>query len=326
MTVLLEIKEKVKGIYAEYSYIILMILKFLLAITTCLAINRTIGFLEPLNNIFLVIILALLCSLFSVKTASILAGLLIVGHSYALGIEVFGITIVLFLLLFLFFLRFDETDGLALILTPLAISIGIPAVVPICFGLKKRPSSGVAVASGTVVYYYLGLLNEKASILQNADDTEKFEKMLVNLRILTDGLLKNRQMFLIMIALVLVLCIVYVIRRISIDYAWQIAIGTGSVVYLLTMLAGGLFWDIDVSALQVVLGTIGAGAAALIMEFAVLNVDYSRSERMEFEDDEYYYYVKAIPKIKIGKQQVEVKTIDSDQNNQETELDESGKE
>lgn len=29
------------------------------------------------------------------------------------------------------------------------------------------------------------------------------------------------------------------------------------------------------------------------------SVDYARSERLQFEDDEYYYYVKAIPKVAV---------------------------
>ena len=326
MTVLLEVKEKLKSIYADYAYMISMIGKFILALTAFLAIRHTIGFWEPISNIFLILILSLLCSLFSVKTAAVFSGLLIIGNSYALGIEVFGVTIVVFLILFLFFLRFDETDGLALILTPLAIAVGIPAAVPICYGLKKRPSSGVAIACGAVGYYYIELLSQKASVLQNTDDTELFHKMLANLRILTDGLLKNKQMFLMMMTLVIVLCMVYVIRRIAIDYAWQIASGTGALVYLLIMIAGGLFWDIDVSAFGIILGTVASGMIAIVMEFFILNVDYSRTERMEFEDDEYYYYVKAVPKITISKSQIEIKTINNEQTDLEEKLKESLKE
>ena len=28
-------------------------------------------------------------------------------------------------------------------------------------------------------------------------------------------------------------------------------------------------------------------------------MDYTRTEKVQFEDDDYYYYVKAVPKIKV---------------------------
>lgn len=34
-----------------------------------------------------------------------------------------------------------------------------------------------------------------------------------------------------------------------------------------------------------------------LIEFLCFNLDYSRTEKVQFEDDEYYYYVKAVPKV-----------------------------
>ena len=36
---------------------------------------------------------------------------------------------------------------------------------------------------------------------------------------------------------------------------------------------------------------------SLILEFFFYNLDFSRVERVQFEDDEYYYFVKAVPKM-----------------------------
>ena len=41
----------------------------------------------------------------------------------------------------------------------------------------------------------------------------------------------------------------------------------------------------------------------------MFNVDYSRTEYVQFEDDEYYYYVKAVPKNTVTAPQKRVKTI-----------------
>ena len=42
--------------------------------------------------------------------------------------------------------------------------------------------------------------------------------------------------------------------------------------------------------------TIAAVLLALVLEFFAFGGDYSRAERLEYEDDEYFYYVKAVPK------------------------------
>ncbi len=47
---------------------------------------------------------------------------------------------------------------------------------------------------------------------------------------------------------------------------------------------------------SLIFGSIGA-AVGIILELFLFSVDYARSEMLQFEDDEYYYYVKAIPKV-----------------------------
>ena len=39
-------------------------------------------------------------------------------------------------------------------------------------------------------------------------------------------------------------------------------------------------------------------AYALLLSFLWISLDYKKSEKFRIEDDEYYYYVKAIPKAK----------------------------
>lgn len=43
-------------------------------------------------------------------------------------------------------------------------------------------------------------------------------------------------------------------------------------------------------------------------------VDYSRTEYIQFQDDDYYYYVKAVPKITVSAPDVKVQKINSTRN------------
>jgi hypothetical protein len=64
-------------------------------------------------------------------------------------------------------------------------------------------------------------------------------------------------------------------------------------------------------ALAIILGSaLGAGIAAVIHFFAFY-VDYTRTENVQFEDDDYYYYVKAVPKVTLSAPEKKVKKINS---------------
>ena len=77
------------------------------------------------------------------------------------------------------------------------------------------------------------------------------------------------------------------------------------------LLVGDLMFDTKVSLFGVIVGNIVAFLLAVVLQFFVFNVDYSRTEKVQFEDDEYYYYVKAVPKVVVSRAEKKVKQINS---------------
>ena len=45
---------------------------------------------------------------------------------------------------------------------------------------------------------------------------------------------------------------------------------------------------------------------AALLQFFAFSVDYSRTEYTQFEDDDYYYYVKAVPKLAVTRPEPKV--------------------
>jgi hypothetical protein len=56
--------------------------------------------------------------------------------------------------------------------------------------------------------------------------------------------------------------------------------------------------DADISIGGLFLGAVVAAAVAFLFKLFTFSVDYAKTERVQFEDDGYYYYVKAVPKIR----------------------------
>ena len=96
-----------------------------------------------------------------------------------------------------------------------------------------------------------------------------------------------------MIAFIISIFVVYTVRRLSVDHAWKIAAASGAVVNIVVIVIGDIVFDIHTSYNMLIVGNIAAVVIGFIMEFFLFSVDYSRTERLQFEDDEYYYYVKA---------------------------------
>ena len=124
-------------------------------------------------------------------------------------------------------------------------------------------------------------------------------------------MLENKAMLVTMIAFAITVLLVYILRRMQIDYSWTVGIIVGAVVCVIIMLVGDLMLDTNISVFSIVFGTIVGAALCKVLEFFVFNVDYSRTEYVQFEDDEYYYYVKAVPKNSVAKANKTVKKITS---------------
>ena len=77
------------------------------------------------------------------------------------------------------------------------------------------------------------------------------------------------------------------------------------------ILVGNLVLKNDNSVAWTVIGTLISLVIAFVVQFFVFSVDYSRTEHTQFEDDEYYYYVKAVPKMNVAAPEMNVKRINA---------------
>ena len=80
---------------------------------------------------------------------------------------------------------------------------------------------------------------------------------------------------------------------------------------MVMLMRGHLVYDVNLSVGSVLLGSLLAILVAKVLEFFRFCVDYSRTEKVQFEDDEYYYYVKAVPKMTVSVPTKTVKKINS---------------
>ena len=120
-------------------------------------------------------------------------------------------------------------------------------------------------------------------------------------------LIGNKEMYLVLAAFLLTMLVVYLIRRMSIDHAWTIAIVVGILMEFSILFTGYMFLAISGKTIALTVGSAVSALIAFALKFLFFHVDYMRTERVQFEDDEYYYYVKAVPKISVTQSKKQVK-------------------
>ena len=307
MTTLLVAKQVLMTIYSKYEVYITPLLKFLLALITLVLINSRLGYMETIDRMTVVLIVALMCSFMPMNFIVLMSAVFVLLHLYTFSMECAAVIGAGFLLLFLLYLRFSPKDTVVVVLLPLCFLLRIPYVIPISMGLVGAPTSAVSVACGVMVYYMIHYVTQNATVIAAMADEETAAKF----KFIIDGLMKNREMVVTIAAFAMTVIVVYLLRRLSIDYAWTIAMTAGAVVNIMVLLVGDLIFEINQPLISVILGTVISFLLALVLQFFVFYVDYSRTEKVQFEDDEYYYYVKAVPKVTVAKPDKKVKQISS---------------
>lgn len=307
MTTLLELRENLRNFYNKYEIYITPVMKFLLALISLFMINLNVGYMGNLANPVILLVIALMCSFLPTNFIILISAVYIVLHLYALSLECAIVAICLFLLLFLLYFRFTPKDALIVLLLPLGFALKIPYVVVLSAGLLGTPVSVVAAACGVIVYYLMQFVSTNANTITSLEADNAVGKF----RFVVDGMMNNKSMLVMMIAFAITILVVYLLRRLSVDHAWTIALVAGCVTNVVILLVGDLMFDTTTSVFNVIIGIIVSFGLCKVLQFFVFNVDYTRTEYVQFEDDEYYYYVKAIPKNSVTKSKKTVKKITS---------------
>lgn len=295
MNSLLKIREWYVQMYSRYGVVIETAVKFLGAFLSVTMINSSIGTMSILKNPAVIAAVSVLCAALPKSLMVLLLAVFIVAHIYAISLETAAFVLAVLLVMFMLYFRFSAGDSFVLILLPVLFLLKVPFIIPIALGLLATPFSMVSAAFGTVVYFIIDYIstNKADMMAAGADGLNIMSSM-------AKKVFTNQSMYLIIIAFSVVITAVYVIRKLSAPYSWQIAVSAGTVVNLVILIIGTMKFGVnDVFSMTVIIvGNIVSLLLGVLICFMVHNVDYTRTEHTQFEDDDYFYYVKAVPKLK----------------------------
>lgn len=308
MMKLLVFREYLKRLYGNYSSYIDPAIRFLLAALTMIVFDMNVGFMPVLKNPAIVVIIALICAFLPTGMTVGIMFVFLVADIYCVSLEIAAVMLGILFIMYILYFRFTPKEGYVLLLMPVLFMLKIPYIMPLIIGLTATPISIVSVTFGTVIYFMISYIGGNATVISNTSSSgvKKLTTML-------DEMINNKEMYLYIVAFSAIIIVVFLIRRMSIDHAWTIAVVTGGIVGgCLLLIELAVFGVSDVMPIWMVAVMMAVSIAlGVVIQLLILSVDYSRTELVQFEDDDYYYYVKAVPKIKVATQEVTVKRINA---------------
>ena len=303
MTLFIQIREKIRHFIVKKEAKLLRVWYFLISLVAMLTINEAFGYQKALNHWGIALLVALICSVLPLQGGTVLLIFFLLLHLMALSADVAMTTLLVFLVCYGICGYFHSKSTYHLMSIPILHQLGMPYVIPMGTALLRDTDEIAVVVCGSFLSFFLKTVRDNASVF--LDPTSNVGA----LELMQSQMLSNHLFYFYLAAMVAMFLVVYYVRRKDMDYAWLVGVLAGCLVEFTILLTGYLFTGNYNSVPMLIIGNLITFAVGCAVNFLFLNLDYSRTERVQFEDDEYYYYVTAVPKIHIAAPEKEIKKI-----------------
>lgn len=306
---LLIMRQNLISTLKKYESIILPILRFIISFSALNMLKATTGYDGILGGIIAMSVISLIGtfgSMHCIEICSIfLSVLFLLPTDPIMALILFSVLMMIYIL----YGRLFPEESIFIIAMVIACSIHLELLVIIIAALFSSYISIIAITLGTIIWFVVPVLREMLpSIGMNKSEILDAVEQLLSMDL--TSVLFNQRMLVMIIVFFIVFSTIYLIRKLPIDYGPYIAIGIGSVMNIIGFgLATIFFLDIQINLILVIAETILFSIIGIIIQFSSKALDYQRAESVRFEDDDNYYYVRIVPKIKINSKETKVKKV-----------------
>ncbi|MCR5684980.1 MAG: hypothetical protein K6G81_06090 [Lachnospiraceae bacterium] len=314
---LLELRTLLLKAYQKTRFVINPLVKFVLAWMVFKGINTSIGYDSRFTGNTVTLLLSVICAVLPVGFIVFMSMALSLVHMLKASIYVALLLLMAYIVLYAMLMRFDSKHAIVAVLIPMLAGKNLHYAIPIILGCIATPVSILPCACGVIVYYMFDIVKGAASrqVALNLDD---ILQLFIDV---ADATMANKIMFGTIAVFAMVIIVVFIIRQFSFEYAFVVSIGAGVVTNILGFLFADLKFSLTANIGVLALMSVVGGLIAYVVEFMKRVLDYTSVERVQFEDDEYYYYVKAVPKVNVSIPRHNVKRIGDDDDEDENGID-----
>ena len=298
MTQLVDMKDELQKFYIKNEYWLTPVLKALTAFVSFFMIRLRIGSDSMFGSLLIAIAAAALCSFLPWNAVTVMSAVFVLGNAYGTSMELALMAAFILLLMALAQSAFRAGNAILIVLVPMLFYLHVPYVLPIIAGLSLGLMSIVPVSIGVMMYYFIEYISENAS--QLSVSTKDPMEMASQYAAIFQGYFQNRTMIVSIMAFAICIVLVFILHQMVFSYNWGVAVIVGLLSILVVSAIGSARLGADFSFGTALIGVILSGILSFLYALAFHGADYKGTERLRFEDDDYFYFVKAIPKLKSG--------------------------
>lgn len=313
-----QLREIVRVTVKRYDSIIRFVLQFVVGMVIFSAIMG-IGFYNPafaaISRMGFLFV-AFMGVLFALLPLSVNYVLIIVltAVQFSANLEISLIVLMGLVTLFLLFGQFSKRENALVLALLMGFVLGVPYVVPVVAGLYFGITSIIPLAVGALIFSYsrlifslsaepgTGAIGLNLDMITDMDLDDLFGGFMELYQSFSLDSEPVQQWLFMTIALFVVFIFVYIVSRLPISYGKELAIGLGGLISLFAFLFVHAFVDLDIHVGMIVLMSVLSTLGLLVFNYMSIGLDYNKAGRVEFSDDDFYYYVKYVPKMKTVEQ------------------------
>lgn len=303
MNAFIRLRDDIRKYILSREMLFIKIWNGLIALVGLICIKNNFGYNKTISQIWLLIIMAIVCGFLPIQGVSIVLIIVLLVDLLSLSTEAAVVALCFVVASYLVCAYFRSKNTYNVATVPICYSFHSPYVIALGAGLLSNINELCSVICGSVTAYYLHIVkNNDAAII---DETSAVSVV----SLINEQMLRGRMFYFFLVAMIAMFLIVYMLRQSNINMSWIIANLAGVAVEFIIMLTGFLLTSQKGEIPGLILGNILVIIVGIILNYFILDLDYSRIEKVQFEDDDYYYYVTAVPKIRIVEEEKEVKKI-----------------
>lgn len=305
MAKLVNIKETIRNFYQKHVEYLQPLLKLVFSFLILWLMTQMFDYNPSVSKPWILLIISVVQAFLPASFLFYSASILVALHLWKLSLEILVFFLALVLICWLCFVRIDGKYGLLMILTAVLFFLKLEYVIPVLVSMAVGIGGILPVAGGILLYYFSCYSREAEALLLTINGSRAG----VALQRIIDLFVTDKELLVVLLAFALAMFISVLLYHMFHENAWIFTIVIGNVSLALLLLSGRLIFELDYSIARLFLEIILAGFLAIVYQFFEGVGDVTRIERVSFEDEEYIYFVKAVPKIKVTQTERNVTNI-----------------
>ncbi len=302
MNIILRVRGFISRFIKRFNLPIITLLKFGAYFLLFHYVAGIDGFAEGLriNSLPVQVILAVLSTLLPNRCGVFLAIVLMLANMWQLTVVGTGVAAVLFLFVYIMTSRMFPDQVYLLALVPLCLHYKLYIVLPVVAGMYIGVIALIPMIFGVIMAILLGLLPDFMTLTM-PEKIDAVPQMLSNIFKYTfNQVLHNDMLIFLMILFTVVVVLIYLLRKIEINFGNYIALLAGVALGVICLLMGKISFDIPDTGSSILGHAVITFLILAFFEFMRTALNYEYAQYLSFEDDEYEYHVRVIPKIDLA--------------------------